>query len=141
MAFRRPDALRVEIPGPLGPRLVAVARDGQLVAVFPGDHCVFTGEAGADAFASLLGIALDPSEIMDLLVGVSSPKLRAYRAGWGAKLPSVIEATLPDGGRLNVQVEDADLDPSLGSRAFDAPASGGFRPVTAAEARELWSAR
>lgn len=141
VAFHRPDALRVEIPGPLGPRLVAVARLGQLTAVFPGDRCVFTGEASADAFASLLGIALDPSEIMDLLVGVSSRKLRAYRAGWGPELPNAIEATLPDGGRLKVQVLDADLGPNLGSRAFEAPLSEGYRAVTADEARALWSAR
>jgi hypothetical protein len=38
-------------------------------------------------------------------------------------------------------VEGADLGPSLGSRAFDPPASEGFRAVTAAEARQLWSAR
>lgn len=141
VAFRRPDALRVEIPGPVGPRLVAVARAGRLTAVFPGDRSVFTSEASADAFASLLGIALDPSEIMDLLVGTPSRKLRAYRAGWGPELPNAIEATLPDGGHLNVAVEDAGLGPELGSRAFEPPPSEGFRDVTAAEARELWSSR
>jgi hypothetical protein len=141
VAFRRPDALRVEIPGPVGPRLVAVARAGRLTAVFPGDHAVFTSEASADAFASLLGIALEPSEIMDLLVGTPSRKLRAYRAGWGPERPNAIEATLPDGGHLYLTVEDAGLGPELGSMAFDPPPSEGFHAVTAVEARKLWSAR
>ena len=35
LGFRRPDALRIEIPGPAGPRLVAVTKDGALEAVFP----------------------------------------------------------------------------------------------------------
>lgn len=141
VAFRRPDALRFEIPGPVGPRLVAVASGGRLKAVFPGDLAVFTGEASADAFASLLGIALEPSEIMDLLVGTPSRKLRAYRAGWGPERPNAIEATLPDGGHLNITVEDAGLGPELGSIAFDPPPSEGFHAVTAAQARELWRAR
>ncbi len=141
VAFRRPDALRVEIPGPVGPRLVAVAREGRLTAVFPSDRSVFTGEASAGAFASLLGLALGPAEIMDLLVGTASPTLRAYRAGWGPELPNAIEATLPDGGHLSVAVEDAGLGPDLGPRAFEPPPSEGFQVVTAAEARALWSRR
>src|SRR3954451_24578550 len=35
VGFRRPDALRIEIPGPAGARLVAVARGERLWAVFP----------------------------------------------------------------------------------------------------------
>jgi outer membrane lipoprotein-sorting protein len=36
IGFRRPDALRIEIPGPAGARLVAVAQGEDLTAVFPG---------------------------------------------------------------------------------------------------------
>ena len=35
LAFQRPDALRIEVPGPGGLRLVAVASGERLVAAFP----------------------------------------------------------------------------------------------------------
>lgn len=140
VAFRRPDALRVEVPGPTGPRLVAVATGATLTAVFPSERAVFIGEASAEALASLLGVALTPPELMDLLVGVGSPRLKAYRAGWGPTLPRSIAATLPDGGRLDVTVDDADTAP-LPAAAFETPAHAGFRSIEADEARSLWSAR
>ena len=40
VAFRRPDALRIEIPGPPGARLMAVARGGRLTAVLPAERAV-----------------------------------------------------------------------------------------------------
>jgi hypothetical protein len=40
LAFRRPDALRIEIPGPAGARLVAVVRAGRLTAVLPAERAV-----------------------------------------------------------------------------------------------------
>ncbi len=60
MAFRRPDAVRIEIPGPSGARLVAVTRGGRLTAVLPAERAVLQGEATAAGLEALLGIALSP---------------------------------------------------------------------------------
>jgi hypothetical protein len=141
VAFRRPDALRVEVPGPTGPRLVAVAKDGALTAVFPAERAVFEGAATPEAFGSLLGVGLAPAEVMDVLIGIGSPRLKAYRAGWGAALPRRIEATLPDGGRLSLTMEDAAVATVLSGAAFEAPAHAGYRAIGADEARSLWSGR
>jgi hypothetical protein len=138
VAFRRPAALRVEIPGPTGARLIVVARDGALTAVFPGERAVYLGEASERGLEILLGVSLTPAEVMDLLVGVPSPRLRAYEARWGPLLPRRIAATLPDGGRLKVTVEDADLGADVPASAFDEPPHRGYRSVDAEEARSLW---
>ncbi len=139
VAFRRPDALRVEVPGPTGPRLVAVTRDGRLSAVFPKSRAAFRAEATSASFGSLFGIALGPGEVMDLLVGVASPRLRAYEAGWAGELPRTIVATLPDGARLKVHVDEAETGADLAERAFEALPAAGYREVDAEEARRLWS--
>jgi outer membrane lipoprotein-sorting protein len=141
LGFRRPDALRIEIPGPAGARLVAVARGGDLTAVFPGERAVFRGQASADGLEDLLGVALSPAEVMDLLVGTPSPRVRDYRARWGPSLPRELAVTLPDGGRLNVTVESVTLDPELPDEAFAEPVHEGYRAVDAAQARRLWGAR
>src|SRR5258705_205774 len=142
LAFRRPDGLRIEIPGPTGARLVAVARGERLWVVFPAEHAVYEGAARAEDLESLLGVALAPSEVMDLLTGVASPRVRAYRARWGAALPRQIDATLPDGARLKATVEEAEAPAtSLGAAAFTEPPHDGYRNVDAEQARALWSAR
>jgi hypothetical protein len=141
VAFARPDALRVEVPGPGGARVVAVARGGELTAVFPAQAAVFEGRATPSSLAELLGIALAPAEVMDVLLGSPPDGVRAYRARWGRDLPRRIEATLPDGGRLDVTVEEAETGVDLPPAAFQSPPHPGYRSVTAEEARELWSAR
>ena len=141
VAFRRPDGLRIEIPGPAGPRLVAVARGGRLVAVFPGERAVYAGEARASQLEALLGVALEPAEVMDLLVGVPSSRLRRYVAAWGPALPRRIEATLPDGGTFKATVEDPEMGTALPEAAFAEPPHEGYRTVDAEEARSLWSGR
>jgi len=141
VAFRRPDGLRIEVPGPAGPRLIAVAREGRLVAVFPGERAVYAGEARASQLEALLGVALDPAELMDLLVGVPSPRLKRYVAAWGPALPRRIEATLPDGGTLKATVEDPETGRALLDVAFAEPPHEGYRSVDAEEARSLWSGR
>ena len=141
VAFRRPDGLRIEIPGPAGPRLIAVARGGRLAAVFPGERAVYEGSARASELEALLGVGLEPPEVMDLLVGVPSPRLKRYAAQWGPALPRRIDATLPDGGRLKVTVEEADAGAVLPDAAFAEPPHDGFRAVDAEEARSLWSGR
>jgi hypothetical protein len=140
IGFRRPDALRIEIPGPAGARLVAVARGFVLTAVFPSERALFRGEATAAGLEDLLGVALSPAELMDLLVGVPSPRVRDYRARWGPLLPRQLQATLPDGGRLKVTVENASA-PELPDAAFADPPHEGYRDVDAAEARRLWGGR
>jgi hypothetical protein len=142
LAFRRPDALRIEIPGPAGARVIAVAASDRLWAVFPSERAVYSGAAQPADLEALLGVALAPSEIMDLLTGVPNPRLRSYRARWGAALPRQVEATLPDGARLKATVEEAEAPATaLGPTAFTEPPHAGYRTVTIDEARSLWSGR
>ncbi|MFI5007706.1 MAG: hypothetical protein ACHQKZ_09705 [Solirubrobacterales bacterium] len=141
LGFRRPDALRIEIPGPTGPRLVAVTKDGGLTAVFPGDRAIFRGRATAAELESLLGVGLAPEELIDLLVGAPSPRLRSYEARWSRALPRDIEAVLPDGTRLRAKVDDSETGLDLRDEAFEAPRHEAFREVDAAEARRLWGGR
>lgn len=138
LAFRRPDSLRIEVPGPAGARLVAVTHGGALSAVFPGERAFYRGDATASGLEALLGVALAPEEVMDLLLGQPSSRLRRYRARWGRELPTRIEATLPDGGRLQVTVEDAETGRDLSFEAFSEPPHPGYREVSAEEARGLW---
>jgi hypothetical protein len=140
LAFRRPGDLRLEIPGPSGARLIAVAQGERLWAVFPAERAVYSGAARAEDFESLLGVALSPAEVMDLLTGAGSPRLRSYQARWGASLPRQIDSTLPDGARLKVGVEDAQAPAAtLGEGAFREPPHEGYRAIGADEARSLWS--
>jgi hypothetical protein len=141
IAFARPDALRIEVPGPGGARLVAVTRDGRLTAVFPGERAVFQGAATPVELEALLGVALSPAEVIDLLLGVPSPRLKRYDARWGPDLPRRIEATLPDGGQLRLNVEEAERGVELATAAFAEPPHAGYRAVDVEEARTLWSGR
>lgn len=139
VGFERPDRLRVEVPGPAGARLIAVARDGRLAAAFPGDRAFFEGAATPDALEALLGVGLSPEEMMDFLVGVPSTRLRSYTAGWGPSGPQRIDAALPDGARLKVVVESPELGPPIPQEAFADPPHEGYRSVDQEEARALWS--
>jgi hypothetical protein len=139
VAFRRPDALRIEVPGPAGARVIAVASDSRLTAVFPEDRAVFSGSATREALQSLLGVGLLPEEVIDLLVGLAPADVTGYRVGWGPRVPERVRARLPDGARLDLQIESPRLEPELPGAAFDAPPHPGYRVVGAAEARSLWS--
>jgi hypothetical protein len=141
VAFERPDALRIEIPGPTGARLAAVVRDGRLVAVFPGDRAFFEGSATEGELESLLGIKLTPAEVMDVLVGSGSPRLRAYDVRWGPTLPREVKAVLPDGAQLTLRVEEAEAGLALPAQAFTVPPHAGYRALEREEARSLWSRR
>jgi hypothetical protein len=141
VGFRRPGDLRIEIPGPTGVRLVAVARGDRLWAVFPAERAFYAGAARAEDLESLLGIALAPPEVIDLLTGAGSPRLRAYEVRWGAALPQQIDATLPDGARLRVIVSDPEAPAALGEAALSEPPHEGYRTIDADEARSLWSRR
>jgi hypothetical protein len=141
VAFRRPDALRIEIPGASGARLLAVVAGGQLTAVLPADRAVLRREASPAQLEALLGIALAPEALMDLLVGIPPAGARDYRARWGRTLPLRIEALLADGTRLEVSVDEAEGGVSLPAVAFEPPAHEGYRPTDADEARRLLGGR
>ncbi len=141
VAFRRPDALRIEIPGPAGARLLAVARGGRLVAVLPPDRAVLESGATPAELEALIGVALAPGELMDLLVGVPPLGTREYDVRWGRALPRRIEAVLADGTRLRVTVDEADSGADLGEAAFGPPPHEGYRMVDADEARRLLGGR
>jgi hypothetical protein len=141
MAFRRPDALRIEIPGPAGARLVAVVRGDRLTAVLPAERAVLESAATAADLEALLGVALSPAELMDVLVGKAPPGLRDYRARWGETLPRRVEALLADGTRLVATVDDAEAGVELPEAAFDPPPHPGYRSIDAAEARRLLGGR
>jgi hypothetical protein len=138
VGLERPDALRIELPGPTGPRLLAVAKGDVLVAVFPGERAVFTSKATAAEMESLFGVALTPAELFDLLVGRGPARLESYEAIWGPSLPREVRAVFPGGARLTAKVEEAEMNPSFGPGVFEAPAHSGFRVVDAQEARTLW---
>jgi hypothetical protein len=139
LAFARPDRLRIEVPGPGGARLIAVTRDGRLTAVFPGDRAVFQGAATPAELQALLGVSLTPGEVIDLLLGVPSSRLTRYEARWGPDLPRRIDATLPDGGRLRLSVDEAERGVELSSAVFADPPHTGYRAVDMEEARTLWT--
>jgi hypothetical protein len=133
--------MRLEIPGPSGARLIAVVRGGRLTAVLPGERAVLESAASPADLEALLGVALAPEELMDVLVGMGPARLRSYQARWGATLPSRVEVLLPDGTRLEATVDDAQAGAPLPAAAFDPPPHDGYRPVDAAEARRLLGGR
>jgi hypothetical protein len=141
MAFRRPDAVRIEIPGPSGARLVAVARSGRLTAVLPTERAFLETTARAEDLEALLGVALSPQELMDVLVGVAPAGLRDYEAQWGETLPRRVEALLADGTRLRARVDEAETDPVLAEAVFLPPPHPGYRQIDADEARRLLGGR
>lgn len=139
VAFARPGALRVEIPGPGGVRVLAVANGGHLWSVFPAERAYFEGRADAAAMQALLGIALEPEAMMDVLAGAGSDQVREYRADYRAGLPRRLSATLSDGSRLRVTVEDVQAPVTLPAAAFQAPAHPGYRRLDAEEVVDLWA--
>jgi hypothetical protein len=141
VAFRRPDALRIEIPGPSGARMIAVARAGRLTAVLPSERAFLEREATPAELEALIGVALTPVELMDVLVGARPASLRDYRADWGASWPRRLDAVLADGTRLKATVEEADGGAGVSPAAFDPPPHEGYRAVDADEARRLLGGR
>lgn len=139
VAFERPASLRLEVPGPSGARLVAVANGEEFTAIFPAERAVFEGGASAADLEAVLGVALSPPEVMDLLVGVATPRMSRYRARWRGSLPRDIEARLEGGARLRIVVEDAEAGAPVSKAAFLPPSHTGYRNVDAQEARQLWS--
>jgi hypothetical protein len=141
VAFRRPDAMRIEIPGPSGARLVAVTRAGRLTAVLPADKARLESAAGPEDLEALLGVALSPGELMDVLLGVAPPSARGYTADWGEALPRRVKAELADGTKLDARVDEAETGVELPAAAFDPPPCSGCRSIDANEARRLLGGR
>ena len=105
--------MRIEIPGLSGPRLVAVARAGRLTAVLPADRARLESAAGPSDLEALLGVALSPGELMDLLLGVAPAAARRFEADWGETLPRRVRAELADGTELDARVDEAEADVEL----------------------------
>jgi hypothetical protein len=120
---------------------VAVARGPHLWAVFPADRAFFAGAATERGLEDLFGVALTPTEVMDLLVGARPSRLSRHDVRWGPELPRKIDAVLQDGTRLAVAVEDPQTGMTLPDSAFDEPPHEGFRLVDAEEARRMWGRR
>jgi hypothetical protein len=139
VAFARPDALRIELPGPGGLRLLAVTKDGRVTAVFPAERALYSGAADAPSMEALLGVALAPSEVMDLLLGVVPARLARAEFRWGPHLPRSVDAWLPDGSRVRMTTDEAQAGVPSPPGAFEPPPSEGHRPVDVEEARRLWS--
>ena len=140
-AFARPDSLRVELPGPGGARLVVVAAEGTLTAVFPGERAVFEGHATAEDVEAVLGVALTPAEIMDLLVGAPGPRIADARVRWGERYPRRISGRLTDGTSLDVKTQAVEAPAALSAGAFSVPPHQGYRAIDADEARNMWVRR
>jgi hypothetical protein len=139
LAFERPDALRIELPGPGGLRLLAVAKDGAMTAVFPAERAVYAGAADAPSMEALLGVALTPAEVMDLLLGTAPARLTRAEFRWGPRLPRSVDARLPDGSRVRMTIEEAEAGAPLPAAAFAPPPAEGHRRVDVEEARSLWA--
>lgn len=139
VAWVRPGDLRVEIPGPGGVRLLAVAHNGQLSSVFPGERAYFEGPADAATLQALLGIVLAPEAMIDVLAGAGSTHVSDYRADYRAGLPRRLEARLSDGSRLRVVVEDVQAPITLPPAAFEPPARPGYRRLGLEEVADLWA--
>ncbi len=140
VAFQRPDRLRIEVPGPAGVRVVAVLREGRLIAVFPAERAVFTDAANEASLGALFGLGLEPSEVMDRARGRAPcpARLRSFRVRWGLTLPRAVDAELSDGAHLALRVDSAEQDIPIPAAAFLPPPAAGLRDVDAAEARTLW---
>ena len=141
LAFSRPDAFRLELPGPSGVLCIAVARGSSLQAVFPASRAVWEGAATADEMEALLGVRLSPADLMDFLTGTPPSSVKDYQVGWGTEVPQRVRGILGDGSRLEAVVQSADLDPPLPAAAFEPPPRRGYRSVTADEARRLLGVR
>ena len=140
-AFARPDSLRIEVPGPGGARVVVVAAAGRLTAVFPGERTVFEGRSTMEDVEAVLGVALTPEEIMDLLVGVPGPRIADARVTWGERYPRRVSGRLADGTSLVVKAQAIQSPETLSASAFAAPPHPGYRAIDADEAREMWARR
>jgi hypothetical protein len=140
-AFARPGALRIEVPGPGGARLIVVAQAGRLTALFPAERAIFEGKTTAEHVEAVLGVALAPEEIMGLLVGAPSQRITETRIKWGTLYPRQVEGRLPDGTRLRVRMQSVETPESLPAAAFAVPPHGDYRSIDADEARDMWVRR
>jgi hypothetical protein len=61
--FRRPDRLRLELPGPGGARLIVVVHGEHLAAVFPRERAVFEGAATPAVLGEVTGVALSAPRV------------------------------------------------------------------------------
>jgi hypothetical protein len=135
--FKRPDALRIEIPGTTGPRLTVVTRASRLCAVFQAERAVYRDVVSTASIDAALGVALTPEETMDLIVGAPLPRLPQTRVRWGRHFPREVTTRLPEGVELTIKLEEAEVgSPEL--EAFMEPKLLGYRAIDAEAARDIW---
>jgi hypothetical protein len=137
LACSRPGALRLEVPGPSGARLIIVTQAGQLTALFPAERAVFRGRAAASDIEALLGVALEPDEIMDLLLGIPVSRLSETRVDWGPRFPRRVRTRLDERTTLRLRLDAVEALETLPPDVFAPPPHAGYRLIDEAEAREL----
>jgi len=118
-----------------------VAAGGRLTAVFPAERAVFEGRSTADDIDAVLGVALAPDEIMDMLVGVPGPRIADARVAWGDRFPSRVSGRLADGTSFVVKAQAIETPGTLPAAAFLPPPHPGHRAIDADEARDMWVRR
>lgn len=78
---RGPTSLRFEALSPFGqPLLIATIADGRLTAYHPAVNEATVGPANADTAASLLGLPLEPQDLVAVLGGRAAPPADVRRA-------------------------------------------------------------
>jgi hypothetical protein len=113
VVFERPHHLRVDLLGAFGStRWSAVANDAGITVVFPGPRQFVEEDDTPDIVGRLLGIRLEPLEVMALLAGSGIPlegaPVEAYQRG------PLRVATMPGGERVTV-AEDGQIESAQAS--------------------------
>ena len=98
--------------------------------------------ATAADLEALLGVALSPAELMDVLVGMAPPGPARLPGPLGRDAARAASRRCSrTATRLVATVDDAEAGVELPEAAFDAPPHAGYRPIDAAEARRLLGGR
>jgi hypothetical protein len=106
MIFERPNRLRVELMGAFGgTRWSAVASGGKILVYFPGEKQYLEEPDASDVVARLLGLRLDPSEVMAILAGVGVPLVQGTAASGERRGASSILTIEGSGERLELSAD------------------------------------
>jgi outer membrane lipoprotein-sorting protein len=125
-----PGRLRLEATAPFGPPVFILVADGSAATlILPRDNRVLTGEPASAILHALVGLALEPTDLLAILAGcvVPDPRAiggRAYSAGWaGIDLANGATAFLQRDGQQRWRIR-AGLRPPLRIE-YDWPAAAG----------------
>lgn len=117
ISVRAPSAVRIDIMNPFGVSYSLASEGDRLTAVDQGESTWYRGRSDAATLAALVGVAVDPRDLVDLLRGLS-PWPAARRTHGGAR--AVLAGAVGDG----VGVSDTGGDIGDGHRG-DGDAGGG----------------